>query len=337
MYNTLAVTDNITLEKILNIIDEYHIYSYYIGKPVKVNGPISSPFRKDLNPSWSLFRSKQNDIMYKDFATGDTGNVVKFVRTMFSLSYHKALEKIWNDLILPGKIKQRKPRIETEPKTPSKIIGIKRKNFTKTDDDFWNPYGIDREVLKKFNVYPIDCFWVNNIQQPFKYEKDSPMYAYKVFDKFKIYRPFSKKREDKWRNNCGPYDVQGYEQLPKTGELLIITKSLKDVMTLYTLGYSAISPQSENSSIPRKVIEDLKDRFVHLVVLYDNDEGGIIGARKLLDKYNIPITFISKHYNDLYRIKDISDHHREFGKNKTIELIEQVLDEEKESYKQESS
>lgn len=275
--------------------------------------------------------------MYKDFATGDTGNVVKFVQTMFTLSYHKALEKIWNDLILTGKIKQRKPRIDSEPKDPTKVIGIKRKNFTKTDDDFWSRYGIDRETLKEFNVYPIDSFWVNDIQQPFKYEKESPMYAYKVFDKFKIYRPYSKRREDKWRNNCGQYDVQGYEQLPKTGDLLIITKSLKDVMILYTLGYNAISPQSENSSIPKKVIEELHTRFSKIIILFDNDESGIIGANKLSEKYNIPKVFLSKHYNEIYRIKDVSDHYKEFGKEKTIELIQQLLDEEKESYKQESS
>jgi len=251
MYNTLTVTDDITLEKILNIVDEYHIYSYYIGNPVKVNGPISSPFRKDNNPSWSLFRSKRNEIMYKDFATGETGNVAKFVQKMFDLSYHKALEKIWDDLILTKKVKQRKPRIEIEPKDPSKIIGIKRKNFTKTDDEFWGKYGLSRDVLKRYNVYPIESFWVNDIQQSFKYTKDDPMYAYKIFNKFKIYRPYSKSRLNKWRNNCGQYDIQGWEQLPEIDDLLIITKSLKDVMVLYTLGYSSISPQSENSSIPK--------------------------------------------------------------------------------------
>src|SRR4030042_4809079 len=337
MYNTLTVTDEITLEKILSIIDEYHIYSYYIGSPVKINGPMSSPFRKDNNPSWSLFRSKRNEIMYKDFATGETGNVVKFVQKMFTLSYHKALDKIWDDLILTKKIKQRKPRVESEPKDPCKKIGIKRKNFTKTDDEYWSQYDIDRETLKKFNVYPIESFWVNGLQQQFTYSKNSPIYAYKVFDKFKIYRPYANNRQDKWRNNCGKYDIQGFEQLSKRGELLIITKALKDVMVLFSLGYSAIAPQSENSSIPRVVIEDLKTRLKKIIILFDNDEGGILGATKLSEKYNILKVFISKHYNDIYRIKDVSDHCKEFGKEKTIELVKELIDETKESYKQESS
>ena len=164
---------------------------------------MNSPFRQDNNPSWSLFRSKQNEIMYKDFATGETGNVVKFVQKLFDIKYHSALEKIWKDLISNSKVKQRIPRIETEPKEPSKVIGIKRKYFTKTDEDYWNQYGIDKDTLKYFNVIPIESFWVNDIKQSFIYTKDCPMYAYKVFNKFKIYRPYSKRREDKWRNNCG--------------------------------------------------------------------------------------------------------------------------------------
>jgi hypothetical protein len=337
MYNTLTVTENVTLDKILEIIDEYHIYSYYLGHAVSINKPISSPFRKDKNPSWCLFRSKQNEIMYKDFATGETGNVVKFVQKLFEIKYHAALNKIWHDLISSGKIKQRKPRIEPTLKEPSKVIEIKRKYFTETDDIFWGKYGISRETLKLFNVFPISAFWVNGIQQSFTYTKDSPMYAYKIYNKFKIYRPYSKRREDKWRNNCGPYDIQGWEQLQVNNDLVIITKALKDVMVLHELGYNAIAPQSENSAIPATVIDNLRQRFKEIVIMFDNDTPGKEAADKLAFKYGLKYTYLPLDYLILYNVKDISDVVKELGKEVAERKIKELLNETKESYQQEGS
>lgn len=270
--------------------------------------------------------------MYKDFATGETGNVVKFVQRLFDIRYHEALNKIWKDLITNNKVKQRIPKMELELKEPSKVIGVKRKYFTKTDDDYWTQYGIDREVLKYFNVSPIESFWVNDVQQPFVYTKDCPMYAYKVYNKFKIYRPYAKRREDKWRNNCGPYDIQGWEQLPESGEIVIITKSLKDVMVLYELGYPAIAPQSENSAIPKKVIENLRLRFKTIVILFDNDTAGRDGAKKIAEKFVLPHIYFSIDNFILYDIKDVSDYVKQFGHVDAGNALIKLLNETKESY-----
>jgi 5S rRNA maturation endonuclease (ribonuclease M5) len=222
--------------------------------------------------------------------------------------------------------------MELELKEPSKVIGVKRKYFTKTDDDYWTQYGIDREVLKHFHVTPIESFWVNDIKQSFVYTKDCPMYAYKVYNKFKIYRPYAKRREDKWRNNCGPYDIQGWEQLPENGDIIIITKSLKDVMVLYELGYPAIAPQSENSTIPTKVVNDLKTRFEEVIILFDNDKPGLEAAEKLSIKQRLKYTYLPLSYALLYSVKDVSDAVKELGHITTIETIKQILNETKESY-----
>jgi len=327
MYDTSIVTDNLTLDNILSRVDEYHIYSYYIGHTVKVNKPISSPFRKDDNPSWGLFRSRSGDLMWKDFATGDTGNVVMFVQNLFNVKYHKALERIWDDIIAKNGIK-RKP-IQREPvekiKASLTVIEIQRKYFTQPDIDYWTKFKINRATLKKFEVTPIQHFWVNGIQNPLFYTGEQPMYAYKMFDKFKIYRPLSKTKADKWRTNCGFYDLQGFKQLPESGELLIITKSLKDVMVLHQFGYPSIAPQSENSSIPKKAMDELKKRFKRIVVFFDYDNGGIQGAEKLADKFELNKVFISKHYLDIYGIKDISDFVKEMGLTKTKKLIKELF------------
>jgi len=330
MYDTTKVTDEVTYEKILKYVDEYQIYSHYLGYNLKVNKPMSSPFRTDKHPSWSIFRNKVGNLLWKDFATGEAGNVITFVQKLFDLKFNKALEKVWEDIIagkeLKPKIKSIKPAERVS--IPSTIIGITRKYFTKADDEYWEQYGIDREILKYFNVFPIQTFWVNGEPSGFTYNKDNPIYAYKIYDKFKIYRPYAKVRKNKWRNNCSSYDLQGLEQLPDSGDLLIITKSLKDVMTLHSLGYTSVAPQSEQSTIPKKIMDNLKQRFKKIVIFFDYDDGGVEGAKKLSKRYNLKSVFIPKHYLEIYKVKDISDFRKEMSKEKTIELLKELFKEE---------
>ena len=134
------------------------------------------------------------------------------------------------------------------------------------------------------------------------------MYAYKVFNKFKIYRPLSDK-SIKWRGNLGSLDIQGFEQLPEKGNLLIITKSLKDVMVLYELGYNSIAPASESTVIPEIAMGNIKKRFKKIVVFYDRDATGMKFARKMVNQYNLDFMFIDKKHET----KDISDFVKKFG------------------------
>ena len=147
------------------------------------------------------------------------------------------------------------------------------------------------------------------------------MYAYKIFDKFKIYRPYSLYRKDKWRTNCSTIDVQGFEQLPENGDLLIITKSLKDVMVLYKLGYNAVALQSENDKLNYKIYQNLSERFKRIVILFDNDEPGILNAEIFSERYGIPYTFIPISE----KIKDISDYIHYHGIDSAKNLMKNLL------------
>ena len=151
------------------------------------------------------------------------------------------------------------------------------------------------------------------------------MYGYKIFNSFKVYRPKSKLKKDKWRSGCGQYDIQGWTQLPDSGELLVITKSLKDIMVLSLFGIPSIAPHGENTLLPRNVVDEAKKRFKRLIMLYDYDDGGLAGVKKMQEEYDIPYTFIPKHYLDIYGVKDISDHIKEFGRESTEKLIKDLI------------
>ena len=290
---------DITLDWILSKVTEYDIYAKYIGE-FKVGMIYNSPFRKDKNPSFGIFYSKRtNQLLFKDHGTGECGNVIKFVQLYTGITnYPDILKDIVNRLNINNSTKltttQYKPPTET-------VIGIVRQNFTETDKKYWSQFNIDINTLKKFNVFSIKYYLCNGIVKGI-YKDTNPMYAYKVYNNFKIYRPLGDKYT-KWRNNLTEYDIQGYEQLPQKGDILIITKSMKDVMCLYKMGIPAISPSSESTFIPDKCLEELKTRFKRILILFDRDVAGIKYLRKISKKTGLEPLLINKKFN----AKDVSD------------------------------
>jgi 5S rRNA maturation endonuclease (ribonuclease M5) len=329
IYDTDKVIEVLSLEEILKHTTEYDIYSYYLGSKFEVGKIMSSPFRQDLKPSFGIFKTKGGTmLLWKDQGTGECGNVMTFVKKYKDLYRNsQALKAIWEEVV-KGNIQftERGKQINNFVKTTKTIISIKRRNFSDTDDVYWSKYGITRETLKKFNVYPISFFWVNDIQQSLVYSKNSPLYAYKIFDKFKIYRPLSEFKKDKWRTNCSNIDLQGYEQLPKSGETLIITKSLKDVMVLYNLGYNAVSLQSENDHINKDILTDLQNRFNKIIVFFDNDKPGQEASNKLCEEHDLKQIRLDSSLQTIYQVKDISDYFAMYGLKKTVEQLKSLVD-----------
>ena len=111
-------------------------------------------------------------------------------------------------------------------------------------------------------------------------------------------------------------------QLPEKANLLVITKSMKDCMTLYSLGIAAIAPNSEHLFISKEKLEELQTRFKRIIVLYDNDLAGINGMSKIRKLYpNLIYSWIPRSLG----CKDISDLYKTMGPNKTKHLIKKYL------------
>lgn len=292
--------DNITLDWILSKVTEYDIYAKYIGQ-FKVGMIYNSPFRKDKNPSFGIYYSKRTkQLLFKDHGTGECGNVIKFV-SLFTgkTEYNDILSDMVDKLNITNNTKlvsskQYIPPTET-------VIGVVRQEFTDVDINYWKQFNISINTLKKFNVNSIKYYLCNGIVKG-TYKRENPMYAYKVYNNFKIYRPLADKYT-KWRNNLTDYDIQGYEQLPQKGDILFITKSMKDVMCLHEMGYPAVSPSSESTFLPKDVLEQLKTRFKRIIILFDRDTAGVKRSRKLNRETGLEAMFINKKF----KAKDVSD------------------------------
>lgn len=292
--------DNITLDWILSKVTEYDIYAKYIGQ-FKVGMIYNSPFRKDKNPSFGIYYSKRTkQLLFKDHGTGECGNVIKFV-SLFTgkTEYNDILSDIVDKLNITNNTKLVSSKQYIQP--TETVIGVVRQEFTDVDINYWKQFNISTNTLKKFNVNSIKYYLCNGIVKG-TYKRENPMYAYKVYNNFKIYRPLADKYT-KWRNNLTDYDIQGYEQLPQKGDILFITKSMKDIMCLYEMGYPAISPSSESTFIPKDVLEQLKTRFKRIIILFDRDVSGVKRSRKLSQETGLEALFINKRF----KAKDVSD------------------------------
>lgn len=317
----------ITKELILSRISEEQIMEYYLKVPI-TKKLFRSPLREDHRPTCSFFRSKE--LMFKDFATGQCLNVFGVVQEMFHCDYWKSLRIIANDfnIVKDNSLHKNSGKINSHPiklteKEPSNIQ-VEIQPFTKLELKWWNKYGITPEILKLYNVYSCKNIFLNGSVCATS-QQHCPIFGYygKKYQGRELWRCYFPKRKSyKWITNWPSKKIQGYEQLPKKGKLLIVTKAMKDVMCLYSMNLSACAPNSENQFLSEVMLTELKSRFERIVVFFDNDRAGIYNMAKLRRQHpELIYTFIPKEYG----AKDISDFYKKFGKSRTLNFIKQFI------------
>ena len=319
----------ITKELILSRFSEEQLMEYYLHLPVK-KGLFRSPLRRDKQPTCSFYRNKSGTLIFKDFATGQHLNVFDVVQSIFKCNYFESLRIIANDFGIvrdsalrknPGKINLNP--IKIKDKEISKIQ-IEVQEFTDGELKWWGKYGISKDILKRFDVYSCKHVFLND-QLFAESQQHCPIFGYygKKYQGLELWRCYFPKRTSfRFITNWPSKKIQGYDQLPKKGKLLVITKSMKDSMCLYSCGITACAPNSENLFIPDKVLEDLKNRFKNIVVLYDNDRPGLYNMAKIRKEHpELTYVFIPKKYGS----KDISDFYKDHGRKETLNLIKTFI------------
>lgn len=327
---SLYINQSLNKNIILSHITEEQIFSFYIGNIVKSNKLFCSKLRVDKNPTCSFYRNKNGTLIYKDFATNQNLNCFEYVKELFHCDYFTALDIIANDfnIVNNPQINKNKGKIisnnfRINEKEISRLQ-VEIKDFSELELNWWSKFGITLDILKKFNVYSCKHVFLNG-QIIAKSQQSCPIYGYyggkikKNSEKIELWKCyFPTRREYRFLGNYPSKKLQGYEQLPKTGKLCVITKSMKDCLTLYSLGFNACAPNSETVIPSETIIKDLKSRFKYVIALWDNDYTGITFLNKFKKKYpELLYTWIPRKYN----AKDISDYYKLWGKKKTQQLI----------------
>jgi hypothetical protein len=314
-------------------IDDELVYSYYLSLIPSLNKMYISPFRKNGNversPSFGFF-VKDGRLLFKCFSTGIGGDSVTLVRELYNLDYRDAILKIKNDLYSEEPIRSIKVQGRDVPvdeihridrtETPGAKIQVKLREYTLDDLTYWSQYGLTKDDLIDWDIKACEEVWLNDAlwytQRP-----NDPCYRYRIDDKYKVYRPMCIGK-NKWLCNTKRDNVQGVKYLPEKAELLVITKSYKDIVVLKKhLGIHAISFGSESQKISERTIDYLFTRFDNIIIWYDNDEPGIEQAKLRSEETGLPYVYIPVEY----KVTDPSALYKNYGKEKFTEVSKKIL------------
>ena len=299
---------------IFSILDEFTVYCYYIEEVlgpqnIKVEENLRSPLREDdTNPSFRLYYGKSG-LVFTDYGKENkTGDVVELVQALTNCSEEEALKKIVSDFGLSNTESKVVLPIRKQVIKKRRKLDLKTKPFTNQDLAFWNSFRVSHSTLLRYNVLSVDVIFWDDI--PIK--PKGLAFAYRIGKYYKLYQPYD--THSKFNSSLPNHYIEGMMQLKYSSDLLIITKSTKDVMVLSELGYEAISPLSENTLIAERFLRQLEAKYKRIVVFFDND-----GKHKASD-YPYPSIELP-----IDTSKDISDYAKKYGLYKASEILKSLL------------
>lgn len=322
---------------------------------------VSSPFRIDRNPSYSVKKNQSTGRWYGfDFGkTGSNVDVFGFAAQCYGLDQIKdflqILERMYDDLQIdsldpvevekwlngePTKINFT-PIIGKRVAAQTKDQSINSKNdyelvlwekdktqLLPNEQLFLNRYGIDWKTFQDNNV----CFLSGyaEIHETHTKTKKVPLgeiwIAYKYGGGAKIYRPHPKQF---WHVGIAPkrYIFGTPLTNPQFDELtpVFLVGGEKDVLSLRSRGFEAMCLNSETAALAE---HDLKawyfESHYKVIVMYDVDETGIAQAKKIHEQFGLSYIILPEWLKQKGG-KDISDF---FFLGGTVEELNDIVREQ---------
>ena len=334
--------ESLTKENVLKHLDSYQLFKAYCPGFKELDTMFSSEFRKDPKPSCHIIAWK-GDLLYKDF--GENGyRIFDYIARKFETDFNGAVKRVNEDfnlelggnvsssgasLVIPEKSSVDLSKIEKKPT----VIDIRPRPWTVRDAKYWSKYGIPSRLLEYHNIKSIEGYRLTSSKKDNAYYALNPFMIGYSIDYYwsngvfrrKLYFP-QVKGSGKFISNVDETIVQGWTLLPKSGKILFVTKSYKDILIFNLLGYWAIAPNSEHSYIPEPVMEKLKARFEYIYTWFDNDEAGIRGAAQFAVKFDLKIN-----HNPIGEPKDPSDYVEKYNLSDFDILIAKFLEDGREN------
>jgi hypothetical protein len=316
----------VTKDFILSKINQESIMNHYSGLDVSSKKLALSPLRNDNHVTVSFYKSKSGILYMHDFATNEHIDCWNLVMRLYNCNYYEALKIIAQDFgLIEGKSSNTPIKIvEPLKETETAKIQVQIKDFTEKELEWWKSFGISKKTLKKYHVFSLQHVFLNG-ELKFSSSEQCPIYGYYFGkdkngeEKWKIYFPM--RTEFRFLNNTSKKLLQGYKQLPKTGDLLVISKSMKDIMAMYEFNIPTIAPNSETLFINDKQLEEFRQRFKHILIFYDNDRPGRYNMAKIRREHpELNYYFLPKSLS-----KDFTDTIKQVGIDKMRELVNQFM------------
>lgn len=316
--------DNISINDVRETTSDDEVVSKYLNITT-VPTIMLSPLRKDKNPSLSIFRLPNGNIGYKDFGTGEKGIIYDLLSKLWNISIKQVYRRIIDDYS-PSNTLINKTKRQRKLRKSCSTLNVKTREWRDWDLEYWNKYGISKEWLEYAEIYPVSTLFFNNDRTTVPAEKYAYVYVERKDNKvtLKVYQPYSERFKWISKHDSSVWDL--WTKIPITGDKLIITSSRKDALCVWSnSGIPSLSLQGEGYIPKELVINELKNRYKDIYILYDNDFQSDINHGRLYGKH------LSELYNlkqieipDEYKSKDPSDLCMNYGRETVRNVILQL-------------
>jgi 5S rRNA maturation endonuclease (ribonuclease M5) len=316
----------------LEDIPKEWVFEFYLQIAEKLSGQsvkIKSIFNsREKTASMYIYMDNNNTYKFKDFSTGNGGDALNLVQTLFNLpSRARASFKIIDDYCEYIKTHEPAPVIELKAHSKFSVSDYEIRHWNNLDQNYWTAFEIGSKMLEHYNVAPL-AFYTMTKEDNLGITTRMNITANYIYGYFKndgtLYKIYQPKVKDSKFIKVRDY-IQGSEQLRGDKKFLVITSSLKDLMAFNKLKLTdaeSISPDSENSMIPTNYMVNVIKHYKSVFVLFDNDEAGQKAAQKYQKMFGV-ITI------NLPMEKDISDSVKLHGidavRNALLPILKQAL------------
>lgn len=327
--------NSLTIKNVLNLVDEYSLFSHYIGAELDVQVKYSSPLREgDNDPSFSLFygygKGSEDKLYFKDLALDISGDVFDFLgKIMRAETLEQVLRQIDCDLglnlgngegsALKPTIIKKAPVARERPK-----IRIVSQTDSKEYVEYWErKYDIGKPCRDYFNITDLGSVHYEYAHKTTIVVPKTLCIGYTIGEHYKVYQPFEKK-EFKFRNDFPTNYIEGHMQLNwSRNDFLIITKSLKEV-ALFKQHWNiqAVSGKSETTFIDPYFMNMYLNHFSKVFLWLDPDEAGVKSTLKYMEMYPKLIPVNVPHW---VQEKDPTDYYEVHRLHNTTEFINNML------------
>ena len=323
-------SDTESVAEIMKRVSHADLLSHYLGidsLPVLIN----SPLRSDEHPSFFIYSPDGSKVLYKDYATGDSGDIYSLLEHKENLTFSQLLRKIASEKKFQ---KISDSSINNTPSSGKKFVisrgnrrlAVKIRKWESHDIAWWEQWGISLSWLKFAEVYPIShkIIYKDDQRLVFHAAKYAYVFVERKEDKvsLKVYQPEVVDKRRKWDNSNDGSVVGLWTKVPQNGDRLVICSSLKDALCLWAnTGIPAIYVQSETTGLSATAQEVLKERFRDIFICFDNDAPGLLDGEELALKTgfrNIVLPYFAEG-------KDISDFFKAKGKEEFIRVIKPLF------------
>ena len=328
-------TTSISISELFEKYSETQILTAVFPEITSLPCKISSPFRADTNPSFSIYVNNNNHVCFKDFGEPDVrGGLLDLLCKKWSCSFNQVFDKILevmakqegSDVVMKPKQIKTLTRKETDELTKIQVAVRPWKDY---DYEYWASYGIEKQWLKYAEIYPISHKIITKKDKETgktsKYIFPAEKYAYCFIERkdnklsIKIYQPYSKKY--KWCSKMDASVVGLWTKIPEFGDRVVLCSSMKDALVLSCQCHiPALCLQGEGYNLSKTAEKELKRRYQKVFICYDTDKPGLEDSQKLADE-----TGFIRIVPDLGKEKDLSDYYKSLTNKEDFKKLEQLF------------